>query len=81
MLGLESRIYAARWIEPAEPPKGGTPNGGSVKLRPSGIRAQLDPAPGTAGVRACEFRWRLAARTYRPLGSWNCLFLGFSLEL
>ena len=34
VLGLESRIYAARLIEPAEPPKGGTPNGGSVKQRP-----------------------------------------------
>ena len=34
VLGLESRIYAARLLAPAEPPKGGTPNGGSVKQRP-----------------------------------------------
>ena len=34
MLGLEFRIYAVRVLEPAEPPKGGTPNGGRVKRRP-----------------------------------------------
>ena len=39
MLGWESRIYAVRLLEPAEPPKGGTPNGGSVKLRPGGAGA------------------------------------------
>ena len=42
LLGLEFRIYAVGLVERAEPPEGGTPNGGGVMVSSARERISVE---------------------------------------
>ena len=72
VLGSEFRVHAAGWGDRPEPPEGGTPNGGSVKMRPS-------YSPITPRAKAVS-RATLATAVH-DAGAWSaCIKLGGRLE-
>ena len=67
---LEFRIYAARFGEAAEPPKGGTPNEGSVKMCPmnSGSAAINEAVNFPVGQRFRAFVGQMMKAVKRVIG-------------